>query len=169
MIYRLCAWNLDPSLVPTPPPYPHPAASSIMCVEIDSMSIPVTGSSRFTRCLSPSHVQISPFFSGEFGDVCRGRLRMPGKDEMAVAIKTLKPGASDKNFRDFLAEASIMGQFDDPNVIYLEGVITKTSPIMIVTEFMENGSLDKFLRVCFIFLISCSYSLTLLSFNIGRV
>ena len=63
-----------------------------------------------------------------------------------VAIKTLKPGSSDKSKLDFLTEASIMGQFDDNNVIYLEGVVTKTTPIMIVTEFMENGSLDSFLR-----------------------
>lgn len=40
-----------------------------------------------------------------------------------------------------------MGQFDDPNVIFLEGVVTKWNPIMIVTELMENGSLDIFLRV----------------------
>lgn len=66
---------------------------------------------------------------------------------MCVAIKTLKPGASEKNRLDFLTEASIMGQFEDPNVIFLEGVITKSNPIMIVTEYMENGSLDTFLRV----------------------
>ena len=69
------------------------------------------------------------------------------KGELIVAIKTLKAGASDKNRLDFLTEASIMGQFDDPNVIYLEGVVTKSNPIMIVTEYMENGSLDSFLRV----------------------
>lgn len=40
-----------------------------------------------------------------------------------------------------------MGQFDHPNVIHLEGVVTKSSPVMIITEFMENGSLDSFLRV----------------------
>ena len=40
----------------------------------------------------------------------------------------------------------IMGQFDYPNVIYLEGVVTKSNPIMIVTEYMDNGSLDTFLR-----------------------
>lgn len=40
-----------------------------------------------------------------------------------------------------------MGQFDHPNVIHLEGVVTKSSPVMIITEFMENGSLDTFLRV----------------------
>lgn len=66
---------------------------------------------------------------------------------MCVAIKTLKPGASEKNRLEFLTEASIMGQFEDQNVIFLEGVITKSNPIMIVTEYMENGSLDTFLRV----------------------
>ena len=70
-----------------------------------------------------------------------------------VAIKTLKPGASDKNRLDFLTEASIMGQFDNPNVIYLKGVVTKSNPIMIVTEFMENASLDSFLRVNFTIII----------------
>lgn len=87
-------------------------------------------------------------YLGEFGDVCKGKMRLNGKAELSVAIKTLKAGASDKNRLDFLTEASIMGQFDDPNVIYLEGVVTKSNPIMIVTEFMENGSLDAFLRVC---------------------
>jgi serine/threonine protein kinase len=66
---------------------------------------------------------------------------------MTVAIKTLKAGASEKSTLDFLTEASIMGQFDDPNVIYLEGVVTRCNPIMIITEFMQNGSLDRFLRV----------------------
>ena len=40
-----------------------------------------------------------------------------------------------------------MGQFDHANVIYLQGVVTKTNPIMIITEYMEHGSLDAFLRV----------------------
>ncbi len=65
---------------------------------------------------------------------------------MLVAIKTLKPGSSEKARNDFLTEASIMGQFEHPNVIFLQGVVTKSNPIMIITEFMENGSLDTFLR-----------------------
>ena len=85
--------------------------------------------------------------AGEFGDVCKGRLKISGNGELIAAIKTLKSGASDKNRLDFLTEASIMGQFDNPNVIYLEGIVTKSHPIMIVTEYMENGSLDTFLRV----------------------
>ncbi|XP_070615170.1 ephrin type-B receptor 2 isoform X6 [Erythrolamprus reginae] len=84
--------------------------------------------------------------AGEFGEVCSGHLKLPGKRESFVAIKTLKSGYTEKQRRDFLSEASIMGQFDHPNVIHLEGVVTKSPPVMIVTEFMENGSLDSFLR-----------------------
>ena len=66
--------------------------------------------------------------------------------DLLVAIKTLKPGSSDKARMDFLTEASIMGQFEHPNVIFLQGVVTKAQPTMIITEYMENGSLDTFLR-----------------------
>lgn len=85
--------------------------------------------------------------TGEFGEVYKGRLKLPGKREIYVAIKTLKAGYSEKQRRDFLSEASIMGQFDHPNIIRLEGVVTKSRPVMIITEFMENGALDSFLRV----------------------
>ncbi|XP_041804793.1 ephrin type-A receptor 4-A-like isoform X3 [Chelmon rostratus] len=83
---------------------------------------------------------------GEFGEVCSGRLRVHGKREIYVAVKSLKAGYSDKQRRDFLSEASIMGQFDHPNIIRLEGVVTRCKPLMIITEYMENGSLDAFLR-----------------------
>ncbi|GLD73944.1 ephrin type-A receptor 8, partial [Lates japonicus] len=82
----------------------------------------------------------------EFGEVCYGRMRLPGKRDIPVALKTLKAGYTEKQKRDFLAEASIMAQFDHPNVIRLEGVVTQSKPVMIITEYMENGSLDSFLR-----------------------
>lgn len=47
-----------------------------------------------------------------------------------------------------------MGQFEHPNVIFLQGVVTKSNPVMIITEYMENGSLDHFLRVSFVVLLS---------------
>lgn len=84
---------------------------------------------------------------GEFGDVCKGKLKINGNNEIDVAIKTLKAGSHEKSRNDFLTEASIMGQFEHPNVIFLQGVVTKSNPVMIITEYMENGSLDTFLRV----------------------
>ncbi|XP_070301051.1 ephrin type-B receptor 2 isoform X4 [Salvelinus sp. IW2-2015] len=101
----------------------------------------------FAKEIDTSCVKIEQVIgAGEFGEVCSGNLRLPGKREMFVAIKTLKSGYTEKQRRDFLSEASIMGQFDHPNVIHLEGVVTKSAPVMIITEFMENGSLDSFLR-----------------------
>lgn len=80
--------------------------------------------------------------------MCKGKLKTNGVD-IDVAIKTLKPGSLEKARNDFLTEASIMGQFEHPNVIFLQGVVTKSNPVMIITEYMENGSLDTFLRVRF--------------------
>uniref|UniRef100_A0AAQ5X1J8 receptor protein-tyrosine kinase n=1 Tax=Amphiprion ocellaris TaxID=80972 RepID=A0AAQ5X1J8_AMPOC len=96
--------------------------------------------------VSSIHIEKVIGMVGEFGEVCSGRLRVQGKREIYVAIKSLKAGYSDKQRRDFLSEASIMGQFDHPNIIRLEGVVTRCKPLMIITEYMENGSLDAFLR-----------------------
>ncbi|XP_065370674.1 ephrin type-B receptor 1-B isoform X2 [Calliphora vicina] len=104
----------------------------------------------FAREIDANYITIEAIIGGgEFGDVCRGRLKIPPTfvQDIDVAIKTLKPGSSEKARCDFLTEASIMGQFDHPNVIYLQGVVTRSNPVMIITEYMENGSLDTFLRV----------------------
>ncbi|NXG89077.1 EPHB5 protein, partial [Stercorarius parasiticus] len=102
----------------------------------------------FAKEIDVSFIKIEEVIGSgrEFGEVCFGRLKHPGKREYTVAIKTLKSGYTDEQRREFLSEASIMGQFEHPNVIHLEGVVTKSRPVMIVTEFMENGSLDSFLR-----------------------
>ncbi|XP_036405159.1 ephrin type-A receptor 7 isoform X1 [Megalops cyprinoides] len=102
---------------------------------------------QFAKELDASCIKIERVIgAGEFGEVCSGRLKLPGKRDVSVAIKTLKNGYTEKQRRDFLCEASIMGQFDHPNVVHLEGVVTRGKPVMIVIEYMENGSLDAFLR-----------------------
>uniref|UniRef100_A0ACB8EWR9 Ephrin type-B receptor 4 n=1 Tax=Sphaerodactylus townsendi TaxID=933632 RepID=A0ACB8EWR9_9SAUR len=101
----------------------------------------------FAKEIDVSYVKIEEVIgAGEFGEVCRGLLKVPGKKEIYVAIKTLKGGYTEKQRREFLSEASIMGQFEHPNIIRLDGVITSSVPVMIITEFMENGALDSFLR-----------------------
>ncbi|XP_063334866.1 ephrin type-A receptor 5 isoform X4 [Pelmatolapia mariae] len=101
----------------------------------------------FAQEIDVSYISIERIIgAGEFGEVCSGPLRLPGKREIQVAIKTLKAGYTEQQRRDFLWEASIMGQFNHPNIIRLEGVVTKSKPVMIITEYMENGSLDTFLK-----------------------
>uniref|UniRef100_A0A8C7A1J8 Ephrin type-A receptor 6 n=1 Tax=Nothoprocta perdicaria TaxID=30464 RepID=A0A8C7A1J8_NOTPE len=116
-------------------------------IDPDTYEDPSLAVHEFAKEIDPSRIRIERVIgAGEFGEVCSGRLKTPGKREIPVAIKTLKGGYMDRQRRDFLREASIMGQFDHPNIIRLEGVVTKSKPVMIVVEYMENGSLDSFLR-----------------------
>ena len=103
--------------------------------------------SEFTKELDPNSIKFEEVIGGgEFGDVYKGEMKLPGQPAVKVAIKTLKKGAILKNRHDFLIEASVMGQFKNLNVITLEGVVTRSTPLLIVTEFMENGSLDGYLK-----------------------
>uniref|UniRef100_A0AAQ6A8P6 receptor protein-tyrosine kinase n=1 Tax=Amphiprion ocellaris TaxID=80972 RepID=A0AAQ6A8P6_AMPOC len=140
----------DMSNCPSPLGCPtHFSGSPGMKIYIDPFTYedPNEAVREFAKEIDVSTVKIEEVIgAGEFGEVYKGRLKLPGKRELYVAIKTLKAGYVEKQRRDFLSEASIMGQFDHPNIIRLEGVVTKSRPVMIVTEFMENGALDSFLR-----------------------
>lgn len=102
---------------------------------------------KFVTEIDPSAISKQKVIGvGEFGEVFKGVMTTPRRGEVTVAIKTLKPGYSEKQRQDFLSEASIMGQFSHPNIIRLEGVVTKFKHAMIVTEYMENGALDTYLK-----------------------
>lgn len=64
----------------------------------------------------------------------RGTLRLPSQDCKTVAIKTLKDTSPDGQWWNFLREATIMGQFNHPHILHLEGVITKSMSRGVVKE-----------------------------------
>uniref|UniRef100_A0A2K5RE52 Ephrin type-A receptor 10 n=2 Tax=Cebus imitator TaxID=2715852 RepID=A0A2K5RE52_CEBIM len=84
--------------------------------------------------------------AGRFGELCCGCLQLPGRQELPVAVHTLRDSASDSQRLSFLAEALTLGQFDHSHIVRLEGVVTRGSTLMIVTEYMSHGALDGFLR-----------------------
>ncbi|XP_064900254.1 ephrin type-B receptor 4-like [Columba livia] len=84
--------------------------------------------------------------TGEFGQVYRGLLTLPGSRPSPVAVKTLRGGVGEGRRRDFLREAARMGQFRHPHVLRLRGTVTAGDTVMIVTDLMDNGALDAFLR-----------------------
>ena len=68
--------------------------------------------------------------SGEFGVVNRGRWQdtIIGVS-LEVAIKTLRPTATEMDKVKFLQEAAINGQFKHPNIVQLYGVVTVGEPV----------------------------------------
>ncbi|XP_024613862.1 ephrin type-A receptor 1 isoform X2 [Neophocaena asiaeorientalis asiaeorientalis] len=116
-------------------------------VDLQAYEDPAQGALDFTQELNPAWLVVDTVIGeGEFGEVYRGSLRIPSQGAKTVAIKTLKDTSPDGQWWIFLREATIMGQFNHPHVLHLEGVVTKRKPIMIITEFMQNGALDAFLR-----------------------
>ncbi|XP_068943525.1 ephrin type-B receptor 6 isoform X4 [Petaurus breviceps papuanus] len=101
----------------------------------------------FTKEVDPAYVKIEEVIGpGSFGEVCRGWLQPRGRREQAVAIHTLWTSGVESQRGAFLGRAAVLGQFHHPNVLRLEGVVTKSQPLMVLTELMENGPLDSFLR-----------------------
>lgn len=77
---------------------------------------------------------------GNFGKVFYGLY----KGHTEVAIKTLKPGTMSP--QAFLEEAAIMRKCRHEKLVPLYGVCSQGEPLLIVTEYMCNGSLLDFLR-----------------------
>ncbi|KAI6653587.1 Dual specificity protein kinase splB-like [Oopsacas minuta] len=63
------------------------------------------------------------------------------KGDIPVAIKSLKM-EDEESCLSFLQEASILGQFNHPNVLKLFGVVTRNNPLKMVTELMSSGLLE---------------------------
>lgn len=82
---------------------------------------------------------------GAFGTVYGGEAQLGDKGWTAVAVKTLKAGASTEDRLDFLSEAEAMKRFDDKNIVKLLGVCLQSEPIYTIMEFMLYGDLKTYL------------------------
>ncbi|XP_031180204.1 ephrin type-A receptor 6-like isoform X3 [Sander lucioperca] len=137
-------------------------------VDPDTYEDPTQAVEEFAKEIDPSYICIERVIgAGEFGEVCCGRLRIPGRMDIAVAIKTLKGGYVEQQRRDFLREASIMGQFDNPNIIRLEGVVTRSKLYMCIClcSSLQHQFTTFFTLVSF---LCCSLKSCLLPFSSGR-
>ena len=82
---------------------------------------------------------------GAFGKVFKGELSSVGNNNALVAIKTLKPGATQKTRNDFQREAELMSDLRHPNIVCLLGVAFQEDPQCMFFEHMANGDLHEFL------------------------
>uniref|UniRef100_A0A2K6TV40 Tyrosine-protein kinase n=1 Tax=Saimiri boliviensis boliviensis TaxID=39432 RepID=A0A2K6TV40_SAIBB len=78
--------------------------------------------------------------AGQFGVVKYGKWR----GQYDVAIKMIKEGSMSED--EFIEEAKVMMNLSHDKLVQLYGVCTKQRPIFIITEYMANGCLLKYLR-----------------------
>lgn len=96
-----------------------------------------------------SIVYIRDIGQGAFGRVFKAKApNIASEDnEHLIAVKMLKEDASDELQQDFQREASLMVEFDHPNIVKLLGVCAIGNPMCLLFEYMKKGDLNEFLRL----------------------
>lgn len=79
--------------------------------------------------------------AGGFGSVYRGVLRKSG---MEIAVKKVSH-ESKQGMKEFIAEVASMGRLRHRNLVQLLGYCRRKGELLLVYDYMPNGSLDKYL------------------------
>ncbi|GJN11257.1 hypothetical protein PR202_ga29435 [Eleusine coracana subsp. coracana] len=79
--------------------------------------------------------------AGGFGSVYKGVLRKP---DMEVAVKKVSH-QSRQGMKEFIAEIVSMGRLRHRNLVQLLGYCRRKGELLLVYDYMPNGSLEKFL------------------------
>lgn len=109
-------------------------------------------SPKLEKCEYPRNdiVYIQDIGRGAFGRVFQARVPriVKGEEWTLVAVKMLKDDATEEMQRDFEREASLMVEFEHPNIVKLLGVCAVGKPMCLLFEYMSKGDLNEFLRNC---------------------
>nr|XP_043617439.1 probable receptor-like protein kinase At5g20050 [Erigeron canadensis] len=81
---------------------------------------------------------------GGYGLVYKGELLLSNK-LTSVAIKRLDSNISGQGLKEFLREIELLSRFKHPNLVSLLGFCEENGEKMLVYEYAERGSLDKYL------------------------
>ena len=95
-------------------------------------------------------IYIRDIGQGAFGRVFQARAPtlVRSQEWSLVAVKMLKEDATEEMQKDFEQEASLMVEFDHPNIVKLLGVCAIGKPMCLLFEYMSKGDLNDFLRNC---------------------
>ena len=80
--------------------------------------------------------------------LCQGKAPglLAGEEFTMVAVKILKEEATEDLLKDFEKEATLLAEFDHPNIVKLLGVCAVGKPMCLLFEFMARGDLSSYLR-----------------------
>ncbi|OXA61387.1 Insulin-like peptide receptor [Folsomia candida] len=85
---------------------------------------------------------------GSFGTVYEGKLLdfIVDQPDLFCAVKTVADDTPSEERALFLKEAALMTKLNCNHVVKLLGIVSKSQPIFVIMELMENGDLKQYLR-----------------------
>jgi serine/threonine protein kinase len=83
---------------------------------------------------------------GSFGMVYDGEFKQLDGPPLRVAVKTVNPNSTQRQRNEFLREASVMKGLDCAHVVRLIGVVSASTPVLVLMEIMDQGDLRSYLR-----------------------
>ncbi|EPS70782.1 hypothetical protein M569_03976, partial [Genlisea aurea] len=109
---------------PVPPPLPSKCDWEIDPLELDFSTATLVG-------------------KGSFGEILKASWR-----GTPVAVKRILPSLSDDRLfsQDFRHEVDLLVKLRHPNIVQFLGAVTKTKPLMLITEFLRGGDLHQHLK-----------------------
>ncbi|KAJ1158797.1 hypothetical protein NDU88_011470 [Pleurodeles waltl] len=113
------------------------------CVKLEAPSLPSLSHHTIGHLeIQPHSIEkIKKLGSGSFGDVWLAKWN--GTAEVAIKELRVSVESMQNKLHD---EAETMWKLDHPRVLKLYAVCLSTDPVFIVTEYMKNGSLQKYLK-----------------------
>lgn len=135
--------NLFNIILPVKPNKPEkddrPASNSRFMIEASDTSS--SEGAGLTCLISNKDIKLlEKIGDGSFGVVQRAQWTQANKNVKYVAVKILKQEVILRALEDFAKEVNSMHQLKHPNLIKLYGIVL-SSPMMMVTELAEQGSL----------------------------
>lgn len=84
---------------------------------------------------------------GSFGTVYEGKLLdfIVDQPDLFCAVKTVADDTPSEERALFLKEAALMTKLNCNHVVKLLGIVSKSQPIFVIMELMENGG-----KLCFL-------------------
>ncbi|KAL8249173.1 hypothetical protein R6Q59_006041 [Mikania micrantha] len=83
---------------------------------------------------------------GGYGNFYKGELLLSGKLTTVAVVKRLDPSISGQGFKEFLTEIHLLSRYKHPNLVSLLGFCHERSKSILIYEYAEHGSLEKFLN-----------------------
>lgn len=133
----------DPKTNPDPPPTLPPPPGGQNKQALQQNQLRPSGDLKYMINTNLIRLEEKIIGKGHFGSVKQGTYTLKGKD-IPIAVKVFQAMQRDMIEKEMFKEVDVLGALDNPHIVKFYG-FTKKPDIMMIMEYVENGSLKNYL------------------------